>query len=157
MSKHNLLALTLAGLVSVATVSAVAQSGNSTDQQSVPPAQSAPAGNEGAHGHRQFDPEKRAEMLGKHLKLTSDQQGKVLDILKSEQSQMESLHSDTSTSQEDRRSKMMDIHKTSNEQIRALLNADQQKKFDEMEAHRGQWGNHQGGADNATPPSDSQK
>jgi periplasmic protein CpxP/Spy len=157
MSKQNLLALTLAGLVSVATVSAVAQSGNGTDQQSAPPAQSAPMGGEG-HAHHQFDPEKRSEMLAKHLKLSSDQQAKVLDILKSEQSQMQSLHADTSTSQDDRRSKMMDIHKTSNDQIRGLLNADQQKKFDEMEARRGQWGNHQGGADSATPPpSDSQK
>jgi periplasmic protein CpxP/Spy len=155
MSKRNLLALTLAGLVSVATVSAVAQSGN--DQQSTPPAQSTPM--QEGHGHRQFDPEKRSEMLAKHLKLTSDQQSKVLDILKSEQSQMESLHSDTSMSQDDRRSKMMDIHKTSNDQIRALLNADQQKKFDEMESRRGQWGNHQGGGagSNSAPPSDSQK
>jgi periplasmic protein CpxP/Spy len=152
MSKNNLLALTLAGLVSVATVSAVAQSGS---DQPAPPAQSAPMGDEG-HGHRHFDPEKRTEMMTKQLKLTSDQQPKVLDILKSEQSQMESLRSDTSTSQDDRRSKMMDIRKTSNGQIRALLTADQQKKFDAMEARRGQWGNH-GGADNAAPPSDSQK
>jgi periplasmic protein CpxP/Spy len=156
MSKHNLLALALAGLVSAATVSAVAQSGNSTDQQSAPPAQTAPMGDEG-HGHRHFDPQQRTEMLTKHLNLTSDQQPKVLDILKSEQSQMESLRSDTSTSPDDRRSKMMDIHKTSNGQIRALLNADQQKKFDAMEARRGQGGNHQGGADNAAPPSGSQK
>lgn len=153
MSKNNLLALTLAGLVSVATVSAVAQSGS--DQQPAPPAQSAPMGDEG-HGHRHFDPERRTEMLTKQLKLTSDQQPKVLDILKSEQSQMESLRSDTSTSQDDRRSKMMDIHKTSNGQIRALLTADQQKKYDAMEARHGQWGNH-GGPDNAAPPSDSQK
>ena len=150
MSKHNLLALMLAGLVSLATVSAVAQSGNSADQQSAPMAQE-------GHGHRHFDPQQRTEMLTKHLNLTSDQQPKVLDILKSEQSQMESLRSDTSTSQDDRRSKMMEIHKTSNDQIRALLTSDQQKKFDAMEARRGQWGNHQGGADNAAPPSDSQK
>lgn len=155
MLKRSLLALGLAGLVSVATISGVAQSGS--DQQSAPPAQSTPMGGEG-HGHRQFDPQKRTEMLTKHLNLTSDQQGKVLDIFKSEQSQMESLRSDTSTSQDDRHAKMMDIHKTSNDQVRALLNPDQQKKFDAMEARRGQWGNHLGGApDNSAPPSDSQK
>jgi hypothetical protein len=41
---------------------------------------------------------------------------------------------------------MMDAHKSSNDQIRAVLNADQQKKFDEMLARREQWvkGRHQG-------------
>jgi periplasmic protein CpxP/Spy len=151
MSKRNLLALTLAGLVSMATISAVAQN-SGTDQQSAP-SQSAPMGGEG-HGHRHFDPEKRTEMLTKELKLTSDQQPKVLDVLKSEQSQMQSLWSDNSTAQDDRRSKMMDIHKASNDQIRALLTPDQQKKFDTMQARHGQ--GHQGGQDNAAP-SDSQK
>jgi periplasmic protein CpxP/Spy len=153
MSKRNLLALTLAGLISAATISAVAQ--NSGSDQQPAQDQSAPMGHEGGNGHRHFDPEKRTEMLTKQLKLTSDQQPKVLDILKSEQSQMQSLRSDNSTAQDDRRSKMMDIHKTSDDQIRALLTADQQKKFDAMQAKRGQWGNHQGGQDN--PPSDSQK
>ena len=52
-------------------------------------------------------------MLTKQLKLTSDQQSKVQDILKSEQSQMEALHSNSSPSQDDRRSKMMEIRKAS--------------------------------------------
>ena len=134
MLKHCLLALSLAALTYAATPLAVAQD-TSNDQ-----AQSAPE-----HGRRHFDPAKRAEMLGKQLNLTSDQQGKVLDILKSEQSQMESLHSDTSLSQEDRRSKMMDIRKTSDDQIRALLTPDQQKKFDEMQSRHGHWGQHQEG------------
>jgi Spy/CpxP family protein refolding chaperone len=88
-------------------------------------------------------------MLTKHLKLTADQQPKVLDILKSEQSQMESLRSDASTSRDDRRSKMMDIHKASDDQIRALLDSNQQKKFDEMQAKRERWQGRRGGS---TPP-----
>ena len=86
-------------------------------------------------------------MLTKRLNLTSDQQAKVLDILKSEQSQMESLHSDSSLSQQDRHSKMMDIHKTSDDQIRALLDPDQQKKFDAMQNR--QWQGRQQGGDQA--------
>jgi periplasmic protein CpxP/Spy len=143
MVKHCLIVLSLAALTYTVAPLAVAQE-TSNDQ-----AQSAPE-----HGRRHMDPEKRAEMLGKHLNLTSDQQGKVLDILKSEQSQMESLHSDTSLSQQDRRSKMMDIHKTSNDQIRALLTPDQQKKFDEMQNRHEHWG-HQGGQGSEgsqTPP-----
>ena len=53
---------------------------------------------------------------------------------------MESLHQDTSLSQQDRRTKMMDIHKSSDTQIRALLDSTQQKKWDEMQARREQWG-----------------
>jgi periplasmic protein CpxP/Spy len=139
MLKHCFLALSLAALAYTVTPLAVAQDASNNQEQNAP-----------EHGRRHFDPEKRAEMLGKHLNLTSDQQGKVLDVLKSEQSQMESLHSDTSLSQDDRRAKMTDIHKTSNDQIRALLNPDQQKKFDEMQSHHGGWG-HQGGQ--AAPPS----
>jgi len=132
MLKHCLLALSLAALTYAATPLALAQDNGNTQEQAAP-----------EHGRRHFDPAKRAEMLGKQLNLTSDQQGKVLDVLKSEQSQMESLRSDTSLSQEDRHSKMMDIHKTSNDQIRALLTPDQQKKFDEMQSRHQHWG-HQG-------------
>ena len=138
MVKHVLLALVVAGLLY--TVSpAAAQDNGSADQQA------APAGAP-EHGHHHFDPAKRTDMLTKQLKLNSDQQAKVLDILKSEQSQMESLHSDTSTSQDDRRSKMMEIRKTSNEQIRGLLDSNQQKKFDAMQSQHEQWqGHHQEG------------
>lgn len=151
VSKHSWLALTLAGVITTATISAVAQDNGSNPQSA--PQQSAPMGNEG-HGHRHFDPEKRTEMLTKQLKLTSDQQPKVLDILKSEQSQMQGLWSDNSTAPEDRRSKMMDIHKTSNDQIRALLTPDQQKKFDAIQTRHE---NHMGGGPDSAPPSDSQK
>jgi len=149
MLKRSFITLTLASLLAAASF-AVAQNG---DQQAPPP----PAGGEG-HGHRRFDPEQRADMLTKHLKLTSDQHAKVLDILKSEQSQMESLRSDTSVAQEDRRSKMMDIHKASSDQIRGLLDANQQKKWDEMQSRREQWQGHHGdmGAP-PPPPSDSQQ
>jgi hypothetical protein len=149
MFKHCLLALMLAGLIYAATPAAVAQDTGTNDQQA------APAGPPpGGHGHARFDPSKRAGMLAKHLNLNADQQAKVADILKSEQSQMESVHSDASQSQQDRRTKMMDIHKASNDQIRGLLNADQQKKWDEMQSHREQMmqGHHQGGE---APPPDS--
>jgi periplasmic protein CpxP/Spy len=151
MLKRCLLTLTLAGLVCTVSNLAVAQDNGSADQ---PPAQ---AGQPPEHGHRHFDPEKRTEMLTKDLKLTSDQQPKVLEVLKSEQSQMESLRSDSSTPQQDRRSKMMDIHKASNDQIRALLDPNQQKKFDAMQTRREQWQGHRPdgsapGADDSAQP-----
>jgi hypothetical protein len=51
---------------------------------------------------------------------------------------MESLHQDSSLSQQDRHAKMMDIHKATDAQIRGLLDSDQQKKWDEMQARREQ-------------------
>ncbi len=135
MRKYTFLALMLAG-ISMLTMSAVAQNDNN-DQQS------APAG-EHRGGHH-MDPAKRTEMLTKQLKLTSDQQAKVLDLFKSEQSQMEGLRSDSSLSQDDRRSKMMEIRKTTNDQVRGLLDPDQQKKFDAMQSQHQQWGHHEGG------------
>jgi hypothetical protein len=77
------------------------------------------------HGRGHFDPAQRTEMLTKHLNLTSDQQSKVLDIFKSEQSQIEAPQTDTSVLPEDRHAKIMEIRKASNDQIRGLLDASQ--------------------------------
>ena len=135
--QHWSLTLLLAGLVSVVPFSAVAQDSGSSNPQS------APAGApEHGRGHGNFDPQKRTERLTKELNLTSDQQSKVLDIFKSEQSQMEKLRSDSSTPQEDRRSKMMEIRKTSADQVRGILDADQQKKFDTARVSAASVGDH---------------
>lgn len=142
MRKHWM----IVAFVCTVSLCAVAQDSGSNAQQP-------PAGAMAEHGRRHLDPAKQTEMLTKELKLTSDQQPKVLDILKSQQSQMESLRSDSSLSQEDRRSKMMEIHKTTNDQIRALLDADQQKKWDEMQSRHEQWHHHDG---QGAPPSSSQ-
>jgi Spy/CpxP family protein refolding chaperone len=152
MFKHGLLVLMLAGLIYTVTPAAMAQdSGNSGQQgtQAGPP----PGGKE----HGRFDPSKRAEMMAKHLNLNADQQAKVTDILKSEQSQMESVHSDASLSQQDRHAKMMDIHKASSDQIRGVLNPDQQKKWDEMQSRHEQMQGHHPGGEMAPPSSDSQQ
>ena len=135
MFKRCSLILMLSVSLVVAAAPGFSQDNSATGQQ-------AASQGEPAHPHGRFDPAKRTEMLTKRLSLTADQQTKVLDILKSEQSQMESLHSDTSLPQEDRRSKMMDIHKTSSDQIRGLLDSDQQKKWDEMQSRREQWQGH---------------
>jgi Spy/CpxP family protein refolding chaperone len=130
MIKQSLLILATAGLISIAPF-ATAQDNPSNNQPS------APAQEHGRwHGHE--DPAQRTAELTKKLKLTSDQQTKVQDALQSEHSQMESLHQDSSLSQQDRRTKMMEIHKSTDGQIRGLLDADQQKKWDEMQAKREQ-------------------
>jgi protein CpxP len=144
MLKKCLLVVLAAGLISMAVPFAAAQ-----DNQAAPP----PSQDNGGHHHGPMDPAARTQELTKKLKLTSDQQPKVQGILESEHSQMESLRQDSSVPQQDRHSKMMDIHQTSNTQIRALLDPTQQKKWDEMQAKREQWGHNRGqGGDQQGPP-----
>jgi|SRR5579872_7462083 Spy/CpxP family protein refolding chaperone len=128
MRKHWLLALLLVALL-YAVTPAVTQDNGGNEQQSSPA---------GAHppGRGHMDPARRTEMLTRQLKLTPDQQSKVLDILKSAQSQAESLRSDSSAAPQDRHAKMMEVHKTADDQIRALLNPDQQNKWDTMQTRR---------------------
>ena len=151
MLKNWVLALTLTGLA-YATPAVVAQDAPSSDQQAAPTG--APPEHSGRGGR--FDPDRRAEMLTRRLNLSADQKTKVTDILKSEHEQMQKMRADATASQPDRRAKMMDTHKASNDQIRALLNPDQQKKWDEMQAKRAQWvkGRHEPPPAAATPDND---
>ena len=149
MFKQCLLIVLAASLIAVAAPLAAAQDSQSNSQPSQPNA---------SWRHGPPDPAQRTQELTKKLNLTSDQQAKVQGILESEHSQMETLHQDNSMSQQDRRSKMMDIHKNSDTQIRALLDSTQQKKWDEMQAKREQWmqNRHQGspnsGGQQSPPP-----
>ena len=149
MFKQCLLVLLAASLIAIAVPFVAAQDS--------PPSNQAGQGNGGWH-HGPPDPAERTKELTKQLNLTSDQQTKVQDILQSEHSQMETLHQDSSLSQQDRHAKMMDIRKTGDTQIRALLDSTQQKKWDEMQAKREQWGHNgqkgqpQGGDQPAPPP-----
>ena len=131
MLKQGLLAFALGGLL-YAAPAVIAQNNTTNDAQA--PAAAAPS--ESGPRHARFDPQKRSQMLAKKLSLNSDQQSKVQDILQSQQSDMQKVHADSSLAQADRRAKMMDIHKSSSDQIRALLNSDQQKKWDEMQARQ---------------------
>ena len=144
MIKHCLLALVAASLISFTASFAAAQDSPNNSQ----PAQ------EHGHHHGGLDPAQRTEELTRHLKLTSDQQAKVKDALEAEHSQRATLHQDSSLSREDRHAKMMDIRKNTDAQIRGLLDATQQKKWDEMQAKHEQWHHHEGpeGGSEQAPP-----
>ena len=101
------------------------------------------------------------DRMTKELNLTSDQQTKIKTILDDQQKQAQTVREDTSLSQEDRMSKMRDIHKSTMEQVKAVLNSDQQAKFDEMQKKmmggpggrgRGMGGDHPHGDQSSTPP-----
>jgi protein CpxP len=148
MLKQSLLILAAAGLISIAAPFATAQNSLSpSNKQPSPTAQ-----DKGGRHHGPPDPAERTRELTKHLKLNSDQQTKVQDALVSQRSQMVSLHQDTSLSQQDRRGKMMEIRKSTDEQIRGLLDSNQQKKWDEMQARREQRMQSRRRGEQDTPP-----
>jgi Spy/CpxP family protein refolding chaperone len=77
---------------------------------------------------------RQLEMLTEKLNLTADQQTQVKAIDGDTAKQMMAVREDSSLSQDDRRSKMMDIRKASQDKIRAILTDDQKTKYDALQA-----------------------
>jgi Spy/CpxP family protein refolding chaperone len=95
--------------------------------------------------------------LSKKLNLSDDQQAKLKPILEDQRKQMETIHNDSSLSREDRFSKMQELRKNSDDQIKSVLNADQQKNFDKMrEQQHERMKNWRKGGENAPPAGDNQ-
>ena len=151
MLKDSLLTIVLTGFLFTTASLAAAQEGGTADPQSTPSTQQQEYG---SRGHRGMDPTTRTQELAKRLNLTSDQQTKVQGILQTQQTSMQNLRQDSSLSQQDRRAKMVDIRNTTDTQIRALLNEDQQQKWDKMQSSRGQmgWGHQRGSQDSGANP-----
>ena len=80
------------------------------------------------------------EVLTKKLDLTADQQTKLKSILDDQHEKMKALHDDTSLKPEDKKEKGKSLREATNEQIKAILTADQLPKFAalqaEMKEHR---------------------
>jgi Spy/CpxP family protein refolding chaperone len=129
----------------------LAQEPGSAPEQSAP--SQAGAGGMGHHGGRMMDPDQRLAHMTKRYNLTTDQQNQIKPILQDEQQQMQTLHSDTSMSPDDKRAKAMSMHKDSTQKIEAVLNDQQKQKFEadqqKMQERRSQM---QGGAGEAPPP-----
>jgi protein CpxP len=100
----------------------------------------------------------QVEFLTKKLNLTPDQVTQVKAIDADTMNQMKALREDTSVAGPDKRAKMMDIHKASQDKIRALLTDDQKTTFDALQAQtRGRRGNHGDGDGPPPPPSAPQQ
>ena len=98
--------------------------------------QSNTAPNKESHHRRQPDPQREVNALGKKLNLTDDQKNQILPILTDRQQQMQSIHSDSSLSAEDRRTKMRTLWEDSDGKIKAVLNDTQKQKYDQMQQER---------------------
>jgi protein CpxP len=117
-----------------------------------PPAAGQARGGPGQRGDQ-------VEMLTKKLSLTPDQVTQVKAINDDSMTQAKAVRGDTSLSQADRRSKMMDIRKASQDKIRGVLTDEQKTKYDAMQAEmkaKAQERRQQGGGDTTPPPAPPQ-
>jgi hypothetical protein len=81
--------------------------------------------------------DQRLQRMTKQLNLTDAQQQQIKPILENESTQMQTLRADSSLSQQDRMDKMMQIRQDTAGQIKPILNADQQKQYEEMMSRQG--------------------
>jgi periplasmic protein CpxP/Spy len=128
------------------------------DAQSQQPDQSTQQPNQqgGKHHHRggKNNSQKHLQKLTKELNLSADQQAKVKSILDDQQQQFATIHQDSSLSKADKKAKMAQVHDSAASQVRAILNPDQQPKFDAMMAkHKDKMSKkgHKGSDQNAPP------
>ena len=80
---------------------------------------------------REHDKE-RGERMAKALGLTADQQAKMKALHKQERDAQKAIHEDTTLSKEQKQAKSRELRKNFEDQRRALLTPEQQKKADEM-------------------------
>jgi protein CpxP len=132
------------GATALSTLPAMAQ------DPSAPPPQDQTGPRQGGPGGMRGN---QVDFLTKKLNLTPDQVTQVKAIDADAMTQMKALREDTSVAGPDKRAKMMDIHKASQDKIRALLTDDQKTKFDALQAQaRGRRANPDGGDGPPPPP-----
>ena len=119
----------------------LAQAPASNQNPSVDATQASPA--QSGRPHREFDPAKAAEHLGKRLGLSSDQVAQITPLLSARRQQMEGLRADSTLAEQDRRTKAKAIMQDTNNKIEALMTDTQKQQFEQMQAERHQHHNHQ--------------
>jgi hypothetical protein len=87
------------------------------------------------HGQRgrMATPEEQLRHLTEALSLSESQQTAVKAIIADTNKEAETVRADNALSPEDRRAKLRTLHEQAHAKIRDILNADQKKKFDEMQ------------------------
>jgi Spy/CpxP family protein refolding chaperone len=130
MKKHLYKACTQIALVTFlcGAVTVIPMKAQDAAPQPAPQAEAQPGGRAEHMQARQL------ETLTKKLNLTADQQSQVKSIQQDTSQQMMALRNDSTLSQDQRRTKMMDIRKASQDRIRGVLTDEQKLKFDAMQA-----------------------
>lgn len=93
----------------------------------------------------------RGEKFAKALNLTPEQQTELKQIRESSREQFKAIKNDSSLTADQKKAKMKELRKSTNEQMMSKLNPDQQAKFKEMrKEHRHHGRGHKGGQDSQT-------
>jgi len=80
------------------------------------------------------------DKLTKALNLTPDQVGKIQAIHKDAKAQRDAVLSDQSLTRDQKKAKLMDLHKSKHERVTAVLTPDQRTKYEQfVEKHKAQW------------------
>jgi protein CpxP len=95
---------------------------------------------------------RQLDFLTKKLNLTPDQVTQIKAIDDDSMKQYKALHEDTSTAGQDRRAKMMEIRKASQDKIRGVLTDDQKTKYDALQAEMRERRESRGGGEGPPPP-----
>lgn len=90
------------------------------------------AEHKGPRGGGRMDPDQMVAHLDEALSLTADQKAKIKDIYVKAREEIQA------TAPEERREKMMEVMKSTHDQVRAALTPEQQTKFDAMRPPRGE-------------------
>jgi protein CpxP len=131
------------GATALSTLPAMAQDpAPPSPQDQAGPRQGGPGGMRG----------NQVEFLTKKLNLTPDQVTQVKAIDEDAMKQSKAVREDASVAGPDKRAKMMDIHKASQDKIRALLTDDQKTKFDALQTQMRDRRGNRGGGDGPPPP-----
>ncbi len=131
--KSKLITAAFAGAMSFMLFTGTAFSQDDQNQQAPPPQGSEMGGHKMGGHHQMPTVDEQLQHLTKKLNLSDDQQTKVKAVLEDQHTKMEALHNDSTTAREDKFGKMRDIRQNSDTQIKAILNEDQQKKFDKIQ------------------------
>jgi protein CpxP len=132
------------GATALSALPAMAQ-----DPSAPPPPQGQAGPREGGRGGMGGH---QLEFLTKQLNLTPDQVTQVKAIDADAWKQAKAVQDDTSIAGPDKRTKMTEIHKASQDKIRALLTDDQKTKFDALETQMRERRGNRGDGDGTPPP-----
>ena len=153
MKKLNLI-LSLAAMLifSAAAFAGAPQDAQGSQQPSAQSGSGHGHGGGEGHGRGMMNADAMLDHMSKELSLTDDQKAKIKPILDEQMKQMQDARQSSSTSDQDRRAKMKQIHENTMSQIRPILTSDQQKKLEEMMSRRGERGEgHQHSGDSSNP------
>lgn len=79
-----------------------------------------------------FGADYRLELMTRNLGLTAEQQAKIKPILAEESSRMEELRGNDRYNRDERRARLQELNKQTNEIIKPILTQEQQSKYEEV-------------------------